>query len=84
MANKDDTRNRYNNDSNNAAQSRQIRAWTYTKAGADLTQQATWMREGTIRAVIDGDIDAFEDAPKAFQKLKEGRTRGNLVVRVSE
>jgi NADPH:quinone reductase-like Zn-dependent oxidoreductase len=43
-----------------------------------------WMQEGKIRAVIDGDVFAFEDAPKAFEKLRTGRTRGKLVVKVSD
>ncbi|KAI3340641.1 hypothetical protein F4824DRAFT_396273 [Ustulina deusta] len=50
----------------------------------DLAQLAQWMQEGKIRAVIDGDVIPFEDAPKAFEKLKTKRTRGNLVVKVSD
>ncbi|KAI1165700.1 NAD(P)-binding protein [Nemania serpens] len=50
----------------------------------DLAQLARWMQEGKIRAVIDGDVFPFEEAPKAFEKLKTGRTRGKLVVRVSD
>jgi len=50
----------------------------------DLVKLGQWMEEGKIRAVIDGDIFAFEDAPKAFEKLKTGRTSGKLIVKVSE
>ncbi|KAI3319757.1 NAD(P)-binding protein [Xylariaceae sp. AK1471] len=50
----------------------------------DLAQLGQWMQEGKVRAVIDGDIFPFEDAPKAFEKLKTGRTRGKLVVKVSD
>ncbi|KAI1425780.1 hypothetical protein F5Y12DRAFT_784398 [Xylaria sp. FL1777] len=50
----------------------------------DLAQLARWVQEGKIRPVIDGDIIPFEEAPKAFEKLKTKRTRGNLVVKVSD
>ncbi|KAF2969936.1 hypothetical protein GQX73_g3613 [Xylaria multiplex] len=50
----------------------------------DLAQLAQWMQEGKIRAVIDGDIIPFEEAPTVFDKLKTKRTRGNLVVKVSD
>ncbi|KAI1191759.1 NAD(P)-binding protein [Nemania serpens] len=50
----------------------------------DLARLARWMQEGKIRAVIDGDVFPFEEAPKAFEKLKTGRTRGKLVVKVSD
>ncbi|KAI0158188.1 NAD(P)-binding protein [Xylariaceae sp. FL1272] len=42
------------------------------------------MSEGKIRAVIDGDVYPYEDAPKAFEKLKTGRTRGKLLIKVSD
>ncbi|KAI1119169.1 NAD(P)-binding protein [Nemania sp. NC0429] len=50
----------------------------------DLAEVARWMQEGTIRAVVDGDVIPFEEAPEAYRKLKTGRTRGNLVVKVSD
>ncbi|KAI0200885.1 hypothetical protein F4808DRAFT_450604 [Astrocystis sublimbata] len=50
----------------------------------DLAQLGQWMEEGKIKAVIDGDIIPFSEAPKLFDKLKTGRTRGNLVVQVAE
>ncbi|TGJ86401.1 hypothetical protein E0Z10_g2371 [Xylaria hypoxylon] len=50
----------------------------------DLAQLAQWMHEGKIQAVVDGDIIPFEEAPKAFEKLRTKRTRGNLVVKVSD
>ena len=40
-----------------------------------------WMAEGKMRAVIDSEF-AFEDATKAFEKLKTGRARGKIVVQV--
>ncbi|KAI0517156.1 hypothetical protein F5B22DRAFT_636077 [Xylaria bambusicola] len=50
----------------------------------DLVQLAQWMAEGKIEAVIDGDVYPFEEAPKVFEKLQTKRTRGNLVVKVSD
>ena len=40
-----------------------------------------WMAEGKVRAVIEEEF-GMEDAGQAFAKLKEGRTRGKIVVRV--
>lgn len=48
----------------------------------DLEQIGTWMKEGKVKAVIDEKI-RFEEAPKAFTKLKAGRTRGKIVVDVA-
>ncbi|KAI0431556.1 hypothetical protein F5Y09DRAFT_330256 [Xylaria sp. FL1042] len=50
----------------------------------DLAQLAQWLQEGKIQPVIDGDVIPFEEAPTAFEKLKTKRTRGNLVVKVSD
>lgn len=47
-----------------------------------LTQIATWMQEGKVKAVIDQQFK-FEDAPKAFSKLKTGRAKGKIVVEVA-
>ncbi|KAI0108943.1 hypothetical protein GGR51DRAFT_548052 [Nemania sp. FL0031] len=63
------------------------RAWKFVKMAQkydDCVHLAQWMQEGKIRAVIDGDIFPFEDAPKAFEKLKTKHTKGNLVVKVSD
>ncbi|KAI0134303.1 hypothetical protein BJ170DRAFT_699874 [Xylariales sp. AK1849] len=49
----------------------------------DLVQIGKWMKDGKVKSVIDETFE-FEDAPKAIEKLKLGRTRGNLVVRVSK
>lgn len=50
----------------------------------DLVRLAGWLRDGTIRAVVDGEAYPFEEAPRAFEKLRTGRVRGNLVVKVSD
>ncbi|KAK1852296.1 zinc-binding dehydrogenase [Colletotrichum chrysophilum] len=48
----------------------------------DLAQIAAWMAEGKVKSVIDSAFE-FEDAVKAYEKLKEGRAAGKIVVRVS-
>ena len=48
----------------------------------DLKQLGTWMKEGKIKPIIDEKF-SFEQAPKAFEKLKTGRTRGKIVVDVA-
>lgn len=44
---------------------------------------AEWMREGKVKPVIDSVFE-FRDAPKAYEKLKGGRARGKIVVRVTD
>ena len=39
-----------------------------------------WMKEGKMKAVKDS-VFAYDDAPKAFEKLKVGRTRGKIVIK---
>jgi NADPH:quinone reductase-like Zn-dependent oxidoreductase len=43
---------------------------------------AQWMAEGKMKAVIEEEF-SLEDAGEAFARLKTGRTRGKLVVRVA-
>ena len=50
---------------------------------ACFEQLAAWMKEGSIRAVIDSTFE-FNATPKAFEKLKSGRARGKVVVQVKE
>ncbi|KAF9873059.1 zinc alcohol dehydrogenase [Colletotrichum karsti] len=40
-----------------------------------------WMTEAKMKAVIDSEF-AFEDVPEAYRKLREGRTKGKIVVHV--
>ncbi|KAH7375627.1 hypothetical protein B0T11DRAFT_11163 [Plectosphaerella cucumerina] len=47
----------------------------------DLDQVGRWMVEGKVRAVLDEKF-AWEDAPKAYEKLRKGRTTGKIVVQV--
>lgn len=44
---------------------------------------ASWVAEGRVRPVIQ-DVFGFQDAVKAYEMLKTGRTRGKIVVRVGE
>ena len=48
----------------------------------ELEQIGLWMKEGKVRPVIDQTFP-FEQAPKAFEKLKTGRARGKIVVDVA-
>lgn len=45
----------------------------------DLNQIAEWIKEGKVKAVIDTRFP-YEEANKAFEKLKTGRARGKIVV----
>lgn len=48
----------------------------------DFEQMVKWIKEGKVRAVIDEKF-SFEEAPKAFEKLKTGRAKGKIVVEVA-
>ncbi|KAK8071218.1 zinc-binding dehydrogenase [Apiospora hydei] len=45
-----------------------------------LAQIGTWMQEGKVKPVID-EVFPYEDATKAFQKLKTGRAKGKVVIK---
>ena len=48
---------------------------------ACFQQLATWVQEGKLRPVLDSTFE-FDNVPKAFERLKTGRARGKVVVRV--
>lgn len=48
---------------------------------SELREIGPWMQEGKIKAVIDEEF-AFDKAPEAYTKLKTGRARGKIIVRV--
>jgi len=48
----------------------------------ELKQIGTWMKEGKVKAIIDQRF-SFEQAPKAFEKLRTGRAKGKIVVDVA-
>ena len=41
-----------------------------------------WMKAGKVRAVIGSSFE-LQDAPKTYEKLKEGRAKGKIVVHVT-
>ena len=49
----------------------------------DLARVAAWLADGSVKTVVDQRFD-FADAPQALARLKTGRARGKIVVRVSE
>ncbi|CAD0050336.1 unnamed protein product [Aureobasidium pullulans] len=44
---------------------------------------AEWLADGSLRTIVDSTFE-FEDVPKAFQKLKLGRTNGKIVIHVAK
>ncbi|TVY14804.1 Zinc-type alcohol dehydrogenase-like protein, partial [Lachnellula arida] len=61
---------------------RRLEGFFASPKAEDLTQIGAWMAEGKVRAVIDSTF-SFEEAPKAFEKLRTGRSRGKIVVDVA-
>ncbi|KAL6709855.1 hypothetical protein ACN47E_000640 [Coniothyrium glycines] len=54
------------------------------KPSAEVFEQfGKWMQEGKLKGVVD-TVFEWEDAPKAFEKLKTGRARGKIVVKVPQ
>ncbi|KAI1765638.1 reticulon-4-interacting protein 1, mitochondrial precursor [Hypoxylon sp. FL1150] len=54
--------------------------WVTTKnTHEDLEQIGKWMKEGKVTSVID-EVFRYEDVPKAFEQLKQGHTKGKIVV----
>lgn len=49
----------------------------------ELAKVGEWMARGEVKAVIDSQFP-FEDVPDAFRRLKTGRTRGKIVIKVAE
>ena len=48
----------------------------------ELTQIGQWVREGKIKVMLDS-VFAYEDAPKAFERLRTNRARGKVVINVT-
>jgi len=48
----------------------------------DIAQIGEWMKEGKVKSVIDSKF-SYEDVPKAFERLKTGRTKGKIVIDVA-
>ena len=51
----------------------------------DYAQLGRWMQEGKVRAVVDEVFGMEDKGPvRAFEKLRKGRTKGKIVVKVAE
>lgn len=61
---------------------RKLEGFFASPKAADLTQIGVWMAEGKVKSVIDSKF-SFEEAPKAFERLRTGRSRGKVVVDVA-
>lgn len=49
----------------------------------DFMKLAQLVAEGKVKPVVD-EVFAFEDAPRAYEKLKTGRAKGKIVVQVAK
>jgi NADPH:quinone reductase-like Zn-dependent oxidoreductase len=62
------------------------RKYTFVRVDSntkDFSEIGGLFDEGKVKVVIDQAFD-FEDVPKAYAKLREGRTRGKEIVHVSK
>lgn len=48
----------------------------------DFIQLSKWMQEGKVKAITE--VFTFEEAVQAYEKMKTGRTKGKIVVEVSQ
>ncbi|KAF5544513.1 zinc alcohol dehydrogenase [Fusarium phyllophilum] len=60
---------------------RKFKYHSVTANRKDFGQVTDWMKDGKVKAVIEEEF-GLEDASRAYARLKKGRTRGKLVVRV--
>ena len=56
---------------------------TCTAERAGYERLLELMREGKLKTVVDGEVLGMNRLAAGFEKLKEGRTRGKIVVRVA-
>ncbi|PWN87283.1 putative zinc-type alcohol dehydrogenase-like protein C16A3.02c [Acaromyces ingoldii] len=54
-----------------------------TSSQRELDTMAAWMKEGKVKAIIDSTY-TFDQVPTALTKLKLGRARGKIVIRVND
>lgn len=47
----------------------------------ELAQIGNWMETGQVKPIFDSKFK-FEDAPKAFERMKTGRAKGKILVEV--
>ncbi|KAG5655688.1 hypothetical protein KAF25_009187 [Fusarium avenaceum] len=60
---------------------RRFKYHSVTANKMDFTQVADWIRDGTIYTFIEQEF-ALDDAGRAYARLKAGRARGKLVIRI--
>ena len=49
----------------------------------DYARLAQWLKEGKIKTLVDQEFE-LDQAGEAFAKLKTGRTRGKIIVKVAK
>lgn len=57
--------------------------WTIKPDGKQLAQLAEWMGQGRLKPVVEEKFD-MEHVPEAYRKLRQGRTKGKIVVQIDE
>ncbi|KAK0621920.1 hypothetical protein B0T17DRAFT_493843 [Bombardia bombarda] len=57
--------------------------YTPVDRNEDLVAMAGWVADGQLKPVVE-EVYKWEEVPRAFEKLKTGRNKGKLVVRVAE
>ncbi|KAJ5594918.1 Polyketide synthase enoylreductase [Penicillium hispanicum] len=55
----------------------------FANTGEHLVKLGEMMRQGALKTQLDSEYE-FEDADKAFEKLRSGRARGKIVVHVAQ
>lgn len=48
-----------------------------------LRHMGKWLKQGSLKPIVD-TVFEWEDAPKAFEKLKTGRAKGKIVIKVPQ
>jgi NADPH:quinone reductase-like Zn-dependent oxidoreductase len=62
-------------------QTRRFHFLRYKSNTQDFESIGRWMREGKVKTVVDSTFE-WRDVPKAFERLRTGRARGKVIVRV--
>jgi alkaline phosphatase D len=50
---------------------------------SDLEVIGRWMAEGKVKSILDSEFE-WEDAPKAYERMKSGRTKGKIIIKVPQ
>lgn len=46
---------------------------------AELSRLGQWIESGKVKVIVD-EVFAYEEAPKAYEKLRTGRAKGKIIV----